>query len=412
MKTGALVVAALIAGAFGAQWLLADAGYVLINVRGYLVEMSVPALLLILALLYFAIRLAVHLVMAPRRLGEAAGRFRARRAHEVFARGLLEMAEGNFTKGERLVTRGVRRSDTPVVNYLAAARAAQLRGAPERRDNWLRMAYEQSPHGTDAVLLTQAELQIADGQHEQALATLRQLEERSPNQPRGLALLAGLYAGLGDWDSLRDLLPRIAGRRAVDAATLEAWTIATHRHALESAPADGARIEGLWRSVPRAYQHSPALLRPYLEALARSGRTAAAEKTLRKALKREWDGSLALLYGDLETDDPAAQLQHAEEWLKIRGDDPDLLLAAARIAMRNELWGKARSYLESSLAIQPRAVAYQLYGRLLEKLGEAASAATAFRSGLALATDRDADSVPALTGPATGSSVASANGQS
>ena len=407
MKIGALIVAALIAGALGAQWLLADKGYVLINVRGYLVEMSVPALLLIVALLYVAIRLAVHLVLAPRRLGEAAGRYRARRAHEVFARGLIEMAEGNFTKGERLVTRSVRSSDTPVVNYLAAARAAQLRGAPERRDNWLRMAYEQSPDEADAVLLTQAELQIAAGQHEQALATLRQLDERSPDQPRGLALLAGLYAGLGDWTALRDLLPRLARRRAVDAATLEAWTVAAHGHALESA--EGDSIESIWRSVPKAHQQSAALLRTYVEALARSSRVADAEKVLRKALKQKWDGGLALLYGDLETPNPAAQLQHAEEWLKSRGDDPDLLLAAARIAMRTELWGKARSYLESSLGIRPDALAYQLYGRLLEQLGEAAPAAAAFRSGLALATDRDADSRPALTGPAPASSVAAAN---
>jgi HemY protein len=401
MKIGALIVAALVAGALGAQWLLADKGYVLINVRGYLIEMSVPALFLIVALLYIAIRLAVQLILAPRRLGEAAGRFRARRAHEVFARGLIEMAEGNFTKGERLVTRGVRSSDTPVVNYLAAARAAQSRGAPERRDNWLRMAYEQSPDKADAVLLTQAELQIAGGQHEQALATLRQLDERSPDQPRGLALLAGLYAGLGDWNALQGLLPRLARRRAVDAATLEAWTVAAHGHALESA--EGDRIESVWRSVPKAYQQSPALLRAYVEALARGGRVADAEKALRKALKHEWDGSLALRYGDLETANPAAQLQHVEEWLKSRGDDPDLLLAAARIAMRTELWGKARSYLESSLGIRPGALAYQLYGRLLEHLGESAQAAAAFRSGLALATDRDADSLPALTGPAPAS---------
>lgn len=399
MKTGALIIAALIVGALAAQWLLADKGYVLINARGYIIEMSVPALVLIMVLAYFAIRLAVRLIMAPRRLGEAAGRYRARRAHEVFARGLIEMAEGNFSKGERLVTRGVRKSDTPVVNYLAAARAAQLRGAPERRDNWLRMAYEQSPDEADAVLLTQAELQIADGQHEQALATLRRLDEHSPNQARGLALLAGLYAELSDWDSLRELLPRLTKRRAVDAATLDAWTIEAHRHALDTAPADAARIEALWRSVPRACQQAPALLRSHVDALVRSGATAAAEKVLRKALKADWDGGLVLLYGDLESDNPAAQLQHAEEWLESRGDDADLLLAAARIAMRNELWGKARSYLESSLAIRPRALAYQLYGRLLEKLGESEHASAAFRSGLALATDRSGDSLPALTGP-------------
>ena len=66
--------------------------------------------------------------------------------------------------------------------------------------------------------------------------------------------------------------------------------------------------------------------------------------------------------------------------------------------MRAELWGKARSYLESSLALRPRADAYQLYGRLLEKLGEEDDASKAFRSGLALVTGRSGE-LPALTGP-------------
>lgn len=399
MKVGVLIIAALLAGAFGAHWLTADKGYVLINLRGYIIEMSVPALLVILALAYLTIRLAVRLLLAPRRLGEAAGRYRARKAHDVFARGLIEMAEGNFSKGERLVTRGVRRSDTPVVNYLAAARAAQSGGAPERRDAWLKMAYEQAPDEADAVLITQAELQIEDGQHEQALATLRRLDERSPKQARGLALLGALYAELRDWDNLRALLPRLARRRAVNAETLDEWTIQVHRHTLETAPVDASRIEALWRSVPRAYQQRPPVLAAYAGTLARSGQTAVAEKMLRKSLQGHWDGALVLLYGDLESEDPSAQLRQVEEWLKSRGDDPDLLLAAARVAMRSELWGNARSYLESSIAIQPRALAWQLYGRLLETLGETDHAAAAFRSGLALATHRPEDRLPALTGP-------------
>ncbi len=50
--------------------------------------------------------------------------------------------------------------------------------------------------------------------------------------------------------------------------------------------------------------------------------------------------------------------------------------------MANELWGKARSYLESSLALAPVPDAYALYGRLLTQLGEDERARSAFRSGL------------------------------
>jgi len=80
-----------------------------------------------------------------------------------------------------------------------------------------------------------------------------------------------------------------------------------------------------------------------------------------------------------------------------------LLLAAARLCMRNELWGKARSYLEANLAIKPRPDAYELYGRLLEQLGERERAADAFRSGLTLAMERSPPSGPtALPAPTAG----------
>ena len=64
-----------------------------------------------------------------------------------------------------------------------------------------------------------------------------------------------------------------------------------------------------------------------------------------------------------------------ERWLKDRGEDPDLLLAAARLCLRNELWGKARSYLETVISLRPTPEAYREYGALLTQLGEADAAA-------------------------------------
>ena len=68
-----------------------------------------------------------------------------------------------------------------------------------------------------------------------------------------------------------------------------------------------------------------------------------------------------------------------------RGEDPDLLLTVARLCLRNELWGKARSYLESVLSYRPTPEAYQVYGKLLNQLGESDAAADAYRDGLDLA---------------------------
>src|SRR5690606_7394532 len=73
------------------------------------------------------------------------------------------------------------------------------------------------------------------------------------------------------------------------------------------------------------------------------------------------------------------------------------LLAAARLCLRNELWGKARSYLETVVAIRPTPEAYQEYGRLLTRLGEDDAAAEAWRAGLSLVADPGRPAIPHLS---------------
>lgn len=140
MKFGFIVVLALIAGALAAHFLLQDPGYVVIDFQGWLVEMSVPVLLGLVGLVLFLAWLLVKMFRAPRRLGEAAGRLRSGRSGNRLTRGMIEMAEGNFARGERLLARAAPRSDAPLLNYLQAARAAHLQGEDERRDRWLREA--------------------------------------------------------------------------------------------------------------------------------------------------------------------------------------------------------------------------------------------------------------------------------
>ena len=130
MKLGIYVVVALLISAFAAHFLLANPGYVLIDFRDYKVEMSVPVLVFFIALLMFAVWLIRRILIAPRLLGEAAGRYRAGRAGQKLTRGMIEVAEGNFARGEKLLARAAHSSDSPLFNYLQAARAAHLQGKP------------------------------------------------------------------------------------------------------------------------------------------------------------------------------------------------------------------------------------------------------------------------------------------
>ncbi len=116
----------------------------------------------------------------------------------------------------------------------------------------------------------------------------------------------------------------------------------------------------------------------------------AAEAALRESIERHWDESTVLAYGELETDEPFEALERAESWLPAHPEDAALLLTCAQLAARAELYGKARSYLETSIAIRPRLEAYQLLASLMEQLGERERAVKALNDALAFAVGRKA----------------------
>jgi len=395
MKFGIIVVVALIVSALAANFLLQDPGSVVITFRGKIIEMSVFVLGMLVALLFFSIWALAYLVKAPRKLGEAAGRYRSGRAGQRLTRGVIEVAEGNFAKGERLLARAAGVSEAPLLNYLQAARAAHLLGKDERRDTWLKQAYENLPGAANAVLLTQAELQLDQDQYEQALATLRRIEENSPNHGHALMLLGRLYYRLEDWENLGRLLPKLRKHGRLDPAVLEEWSIRVYREQLDSA-AGGDKLQEIWKNIPKEFKTNLDILDSWFTSLVRAGLKDKAEREIAGELKRSWRQPLVHHYGLVEGTDAAKQLRQAESWLKDHSEDPDLLLATARLCLRNELWGKARSYLETVLAIRPTAEAFQEYGRLLNQLGEGEAAAEAYREGLNLVAGNGLPAIPHL----------------
>jgi HemY protein len=401
MKFALSLLALLFAGVIAAHFLAADRGQVLVTFHGWTLETSVPVLLLLLVGAYVAVRLIVRLVRMPRNIARAAASMRANRARESFTQGLLALDMGDWERSERLLGRSAHDSDNPVLHYLAAARAADRQNAPDRRDHWLELAAEQKAGGTTAALLTRAEALYADEEYELALQTLEELLEASPDKPRALALQAQAMAEVGDWGHVLALIPRLRKLRALPVYEIDALELRAHERALAAAVdrGDATRVRTAWSTIPREVSGRIELQRAYAGALAEAGDGAGAEEVIRQALKVNWDEDLVERYGMLESGDPGQQLSRAEAWLPDHPDDGVVLLALARLCMRNELWGKARSYLEASLAVEPSVEAYELYGRLLEQLGERERAADVFRAGLAHATTQPDSGTAALPAP-------------
>ncbi len=396
------VVLTLVAAGVIAYPLLQDPGYVLLGYGKWTVETSAAVLVVVLALgfavLYYALRAFAGVRAAPRRLRRWRQIKRGERARRYLSQGLVELAEGNWVAAERSLLRQVDASDTALLNYLGAARAAQQRGDSERRDQYLKAAHESMPSADVAVGLTQADLQLAQGQYEQALATASHLQRIAPRHAHVLKLLHRLYYEVGDWERLREILPDLRRRRVLGDDELDALTREVHEQLLAAAAqgGDALHLNQAWNRVPKDLRRDPAVIGCYAQHLLSLGEGAAAERLLARAIGSQWDGELVRLYGLAEAADEAAQLRRAESWLQDHPQDPALLLSLARLAQRNRLWGKARIYLESAIGAGAPAEAYRNLAVLLEQMGDRDAALEWYRKGMGLL----AGAGPALPAPA------------
>jgi HemY protein len=342
-------------------------GYVLITLKPWSIELSFSLFIVLLVALfivtYLAVRFLVRIWRTPKDISMWRGRRLTGKAQRSQTQGMMELIEGDWLKAEKQLLSYLSHTDAPVLNYLGAAHAAQAQGDLERRDKYLAQAHDRDPRQRIAVELTKAKLQYQTGQLEQALATLTKLEQ-----------------------------------------------LTTQRLLTHSDSGNG-QLQDIWKTLSRDQKRDPELIATYVDQLIQGGDNEQAETLLRKAIKQQWEPRLVSLYGRVQSSDLAKQLKSAEKWATIHEEDPELLLTLARLCMANELWGKARSYLEACIANDGPAEAYQELGKLLEQLEEPENALTYYRQGLERVSTstgqgqpvapNTAEETAALTAPAT-----------
>ncbi|MDH3639081.1 MAG: hypothetical protein OES09_11560, partial [Gammaproteobacteria bacterium] len=240
---------------------------------------------------------------------------------------------------------------------------------------------------------THAKLQYQTGQLAESRKTLQDLRSQAPKNKRILTLFIRVCQELEDWPGLMEVMPAAQKLGVLPAEDLERIKHQAGRRLLTTDNQDAS--PGVWDSFSRELKKDPKLIAAYAEQLIQQGEMDQCEALIRKALKQHWDPDLVGLYGQVHASDAAKQLKTAEKWADQHGDDPHLLLSLARICMVNELWGKARSYLETSIAKDGPAEAYQELGRLLEQLGEPQKALSYYRKGLETAAPHEINPLPA-----------------
>jgi HemY protein len=393
MKRKLYIAIAILIAALVVQGFFADSGYVAIHVGNTLVETSLPGAVLMLIVLYLAARGIVKIVRAPALMRLAAENRKRERARRSLVQGLLELSAGKWAQAENTLTVNVHESSAPVAHYLAAARAAELLGSRTRCDEWLAQALAADPGNPAPALVTQAELYLKRNHVQPALIILRDLHERDDRNERALELLARIYRQTGEWQLLQALVPKMRQIKGPDRGMIEEveTQIVLDRLKATGLSMDSKQLGTLWQDLPTALAKRADVIVAYARAAIACRQFHVAEKALRELLATQWDEAAVLAYGEIEDAEPLDVLDRAEAWLPQHALDANLLLTCARLAIRAELYGKARSYLETSLGTRPRLETYQLLAGLAEQLGEHDRAYKALNDAVVYAVGRKAN---------------------
>ncbi len=380
-----VIVATLVA--FGWHWVAEDPGYVLLRLRGWRIETTLVAAVLILLLAWALLTAAWRLLRWP--FGAFSRRHR-RLSQQRMGDGLIALIEGRHGDAERDLNRASRLDSLRGPALLAAAEAASRRGEHGRALEALNQASQSAPQ---AARVLRARVLRREGKPAEALALLAPEADKGTLTPGGWRELALAALAHGDIRRARQALDPLQKSGALGSrayATLEAQVLT----AMLNAAADGASLNTLWSQLPKAPRRVPAVIDAYARRAAGFGLTLPAMDEVESALRREWSPLLIETYGTLAGDDVEARLRRAEGWLDAHPNDANLLLTLGRMCVRLKLWGKARQHLERSLALTPSVAAWEALGDSFAGSGNAEQAQRCYRNALALIRGDAVDQLP------------------
>ncbi len=388
VKLLALVVVALLAYILVRD----DPGFVMVKYGELIAETTLAFALFVvfvlMVLFYYLIRFLRGLLFLPKTLHDKSVDRRFSKTRRLLNQGLIDLSEGRFAQAEKNLLKLVNNSESPLLHYLAAARAAQLQGKHAERDSYLAAAHDSNPDAEVAIGVTQAELQLAHAQTEQALATLSHIHSIAPRHNYVSMLLARAYFEAADWQQLVELLPDVRKTGLIRESRLLEMERAGYsglcRHAADRGGEQA--LNQCWSKVPKNLKTDPEILAAYIERLNQSQwRANDVDDLVKSVLNRKWDNRLIVLFGEYNHADANAQLATMEKWLKDLSNNEYLLMALGLTAMRAQLWGKAQGYFESSIAAGATPRACLELARLLEgQLQQPEQAAAYFKQGLTL----------------------------
>lgn len=363
-----------------------NTGYMLLVLPPYRVELSLNLLLILLLIGFIAGYLLVRLVSGILRLPAQVREYRsARRQHKAQAtliEALQEYFAGRYARAEKAAASLVKLGEHAALGAILAARAAHELRAYDRRDAYLARIPAQTPEDMVVKVVTEAELMLDHRRFHEALNLLKTLPKKHTAALR-LELKAQQLAK--NWDQVLALVEQLEKRKVFDVGQAEQIRHHALSENLKRKGIDSHALEEAWQKIPPREKRDGRLAAVAARCFIALGNCEQARRAIEGSLEDHWDSELIGLYAECPGDEAVRQIERAEGWLKDHPNDAMLLLTLGRLCARQELWGKAQSYLEASIAVEPTCSAHLALAQLQEQLGNADAARKHYRESLELA---------------------------
>jgi HemY protein len=348
-----------------------NTGYALFVAPPYRIELSLNTFFVLTFVAFIAVyvllRLSSRLSRLPGEVRESRRRRQQERARNKQDAAVVALIEGRDGKARQYADEALAIPGSSPVAALVAARAAlETRDFTAVEAALARPDAQQSNLAVPRLML-EAEMALERGQPADALARLSALKKEAGLHTAALRLEMRALTAAGRPAEIPALVDQLVKRKVYDAAQGELIRAGAHAEALAALSHDASGLRDYWSRIPEAERVQPRVAGAAAKSFIALGGDRDAAELLARSLERNWDSGLVELYAECAAD-PARQLETAERWLAAHNHDGALLFALGRLCERAQIWGKAQTYYEASLALDDRWRVHLALGELHAKL--------------------------------------------
>ncbi len=365
--------------AAAAMWVVNRPGEAQLDWLGYHITMHVGVVLLgLLVILLFILalhRMVLAIAALPKSWKTRRKKGQQEKGYQSLTQGLTAVAAGDCRQATDKADK-VRQlwPQDKGLSLLLEAQAARLRG----EEDVARSAFQKLLQNKDTAFLGLRGLlanALESGDTKRALELAQQAQKMHPREPWIIKMVYDLEIQEKQWQLADQTLKRAQRFKAIDEKQAKSDGIVMLLARAEKEQNKEGKTHSL-KYLKAAHKADPAFV-PAAQWLAAAyierGKKHLAKAVLERTWKENphidliplWDQSAP----KSKKADGAARLRWFEKLVSLKPDSAEGQLAAAQVALEQQLWGEARQYLNMAEQLQPSATLYRLYAQLEDALG-------------------------------------------